>query len=423
MALLQQTHSGTMKSQTFLLVSGVRLTVFPFGSQRFSLPKINQPPSKILTPIHSDKSATMTASQGHAWMGNVRPTLGTSDSFQNIPLSPLHKEDQSSSTSGVFPHVPLEHEIIASESAWDDSATPDEVNDQQSITSTKVSRRGSPAAAARSPSECSLITAGDQALNFSETSGDQKQGVSSRASVVLNPHSDVAWTSDSSKSTNISAVTLVETLVTLDTISGTSVAINKVSFSAESPRDKNWGPSISENDISDKLSKSSDYINRSTGPAKLTISIPPAVVLAQNTLPRAEIHETPPASSIPDFFEVPIPVFPFPAGTSRCTHRNCPIKSRHEKGPYLHKGKLRTRKGSIFGASNPPPEIWFLYDISRNENPRGMGEKTCVSVELFVKFHFGETRGEYIRGADGAGTDVQEGRQRGKKSRFWRFWD
>ncbi|KAL9071498.1 MAG: hypothetical protein Q9161_004215 [Pseudevernia consocians] len=365
----------------------------------------------------------MTASQGHAWMGNVRPTLGTSDSFQNIPLSPLPKEDQSSSTSGVFPHVPLEHEIIASESAWDDSATPDEVNDQQSITSTKVSRQGSPAAAARSPSEYDLTAAGDQAQHSSETPEDQKQGVPSRASAVFNPHSDVAWTSGSSISTNTSAVTLVETLVALDTISRTSVAINKVSFSAGSPRDENWGPSISENDISDKPSKSSDYINRSTGPAELTISIPHAVILGQKTLSRAEIHEIPPASSIPEFFEVPIPVFPFPAGTSRCTHRNCPIKSRHEKGPYLHKGKLRTRKGSIFGASNPPPEIWFLYDMSRNGNPRVQGEKACAPVELFVKFHFSETRGEYVRGVDGAGTDVQEGRQHGRKSRFWRFWD
>ena len=360
-------------------------------------------------------------------MGDVRPPLGTSDSFQSIPLSPLHKEDQSSSTSEAFPHVPLEHEIIASESAWDDSAAPDEVNDQQSITSTSLSRRGSPAAAARSPSECALTAAGDQAQLSSETSGDQKQGVPSRTSAVFNPHSDVvAWTSNPSKSRSASAVTLVETLMALDTIPGTGVAINKGSFSTESPRDQSWGPSISENDdISDKPSKSSAHVNRSTGPAALAISIPPAAVVAATTLPRAENRATPPASSTSDAFEVPVPVFPFPAGTSRCTRGDCPIKSRHEEGPYLHGGKLRTRKGSMFGASNPPPEIWFLHDRSRNaENPRGMGPKAGAPVELFVKYHFGETRGERVRGADGASKDVRGGKQHGgKKSRFWRFWD
>ncbi len=362
----------------------------------------------------------MDASRVQNWIQDARPTLQTSDSFQDVPLTPLHKEDQSLSTLEGFPHVPLEHEIIASESAWDVSATPDEVNEQQSITSTSFSRPDSPTTVDSSHSEYSLTAVADRAQIISEVSKDQEQEESSQTSAVLNLHSDIECTSSRSTPGAASAVTLVEIPGALDTTSGPTVNVNKVSFSIESPRGQSWGPSESGKDISDGIKKSSDDVNGSKRPADISISIPSATVIAQATFSRTEKPETPPASSIPEFFEIPIPIFPFPAGTSRCTNRNCPIKGRHEKGPYLHGGKLRTRKGSIFGSSNPPPEIWFLYDMSTNEDVQGMGNKALAPVELFVKYHFGETRGEYLHGADEARESVQQGPKQGeKKSRFW----
>ncbi len=319
--------------------------------------------------------------------------------------------------------MPLEHEIIASESAWDVSATPDEVNEQQSITSTRLSRPDSPTTVDISLSDCSLTAVADRAQVISEVSKDQEQQESSQTSANLNLHSDIGYTSDRSTSGAASAETLVEVPGALDTTSGPTVDANKVSFSIESPRGQSWGPLKSGKDISDGIRKSSDDVGRSKRPADVKTSIPPATVIAQATFSRTEKPETPPASSTPEFFEIPIPIFPFPAGTSRCTNRNCPIKGHHEKGPYLHGGKLRTRKGSIFGSSNPPPEIWFLYDMSTNEDVQGMGNKALAPVELFIKYHFGETRGEYIHGADEAGESVQQGQKQGKKkSRFWRLW-
>ena len=350
-------------------------------------------------------------------MHDVGPPSGTSQSFEDVPLSPLNDEYKSSVTPSGFPHVPLEHEIVASRSVWDDSAASDELSDQQSITSTVLSGQGSPAAAPSTPSEDSLSAVEDQAQVPSETSRSPEKEEPKSMAAVFTPSLDLTRTPDAVTLGTASAVTLLETPVAPDSLPTPIIAVNKVRFSTESLRDGNLDLSIFESDINNEPSESSD---------ELTVSNPSATVLAHATLPRVERPETSTRSSIPEFFEVPIPIFPFPAGTTRCKHRDCPIKHRHEQGPYLHKGKLRTREGSIFGSSNPPPEVWFLYDMSRNETFQGTSDKAFASVQLFVKYHFGETRGEYIHGPSEAGRSVQKGEKQagsaGKKSRFWRFW-
>lgn len=315
-----------------------------------------------------------------------------------------------------FFHVPLEHEIIASRSVWDDLANADEVSNLQNTTLTSFLEEVSPGAAASAPSECSLTAVDGQGYFSSETLRDPEREERSTTSTVSTRPSDPMAPRIAS------AVTLSKTPVAGETISGSPVVVNKASLSSASPRDRDLGPSISESDISDESSKFPDYTNNSTGPAELTISIPSARVISRAPFSRAEISETSSPSSAPAFFDIPIPIFPFPAGTSRCNDRKCPIKGRHEQGPYLHEGKLRTREGAMFGSSNPPSEIWFLYDRLREENLQGTGNRDFAPVELFAKFHFGETRGEYVNGSGEAGREVQGTMRGGRKSRFLLLW-
>ena len=412
MALFQQKHGRTMKYYLCdfspCLLGGTAHRFLNPVLSNFSLY------SKPITPVLSDKPAITDASQVQGGMHEVRPTSGTSQCFQEVPLSPLHDEDHLSNTSETFFHVPLEHEITASGSVWDGSAAVDEVNNQESITSMRLSRTGSHATAASSSSEYSSI-----AVVY-----DQKQELPSRMSAVPNPHSVCARTSDPLTPRAVSAGTLVETTWALDKTSGPTVAIEKVSFSSDSSRGPNWTPSTSESDISEGLVKILDPITKPKEPADLTISIPPAKVTSHAPFSRPQRPSTPSSSSsAPKLFEIPIPVFPFPAGTTRCSNRKCPIKGHHERGPYLHEGKLRSREGSTFGSSNPPPEIWFLYDKLREENFHSTGNKAFAPVELFAKYHFGETRGGYVVGSTEAGESVQPGaKQGGKKSRFLWFW-
>ncbi|CAD6594428.1 MAG: hypothetical protein ASARMPRED_009436 [Alectoria sarmentosa] len=359
----------------------------------------------------------MDTSQVQKRMHSLPPTSETSIYFDDVPLSPLRSEDQSFTTGERFFHVPLEHEIIASRSVWDDSANADEVSNLQNTTLTSfLEEISSPGAAASAPSEYSLISVEDQGCLSSETLRDPEQEQPSPMSTTSTRLSDLMTPRIAS------AVTPSETSVAREIVFGRPVAVNKASFSAASPKDRDLGPSISESDISDEYCKSSNLFNRSTGPAELTISIPSARVISHAPFSRAEISETSSPSSTPEIFEIPIPIFPFPAGTSRCNNRNCPIKGRHEQGPYLHEGKLRTREGSMFGSSNPPPEIWFLYDRLREEHLQGAGRKGFAPVELFAKFHFGETRGEYVHGSGEVGRVVQGAMRGGKKSRFLRLW-
>ena len=95
--------------------------------------------------------------------------------------------------------------------------------------------------------------------------------------------------------------------------------------------------------------------------------------------------------------DIQIPLFPYPHLATRCRALKCPVKGRHEKGPYLHEGKLRTRDGNIFGASNPPQEIWAAYDrIKDDDNGLGGKEKDEIAandvklVTRFARLHFGE---------------------------------
>ena len=200
-----------------------------------------------------------------------------------------------------------------------------------------------------------------------------------------------------------------------------TVVSRKKSFTTELWRSPNESLSITESDIGDEISKSWERGNKSKNPLNLTISTASARVLAHSNLPRVVKSTTP--ASIPESFDIPIPVFPFPAGTSRCKNRDCPIKTPHEQGPYLHQGKLRTREGSVFGSSNPPPEIWFLYDRSGNGDLPGVDDKPFAPVELFVRYHFGGTRGECVTGPDERKGDEEQGaKMSGKKSRSWRFW-
>lgn len=320
--------------------------------------------------------------------------------------------------------MPLEHEVIASRSAWDDSPASDEVKDQWCTFSKGLSEKGSPAATTSNSSDSSLTAVGDQTECPSNTSGVKAQKVPGSTSDVSNPCSQSAWAPDSRTPRTVSALTLVETERARETKYRPAVALNKVSPTTKVPRDQIPSPAISECDITDARSKSRDHANSSLRPAEISTSIPSAKVVAHTAFSRAGRPEPSPPSSNSELFKIPIPIFPFPPGTSRCTDRKCPIKHRHEKGPYLHEGKLRSRRGSIFGSSNPPPEIWLLYDTLRGQDLHGTGDKAFAPVELFAKFHFGETRGECVGGSDGVGKGVQEGgkEQGGKKSRFWRFW-
>ena len=347
-------------------------------------------------------------------MQDVRSNSGGFQTFKDVPITPLHHADTSSS----FPHSPLEHEIVASESIWDESGTSDELIEEQIVFSPVRSRRGSLAVRTSTSKEHSLNMISDQAhfdLEFPQDIGLEK---AIPTSAVLGPCSNLTGVS---RSGFASAETLVETRVALDTTSGATVGSKKDSFTTEFWRNPNESLSIIESDIGDELSKSWERGNKSKNPLNLTISTASAKVLAHSDLPRIVKATTP--ASIPESFDVSIPIFPFPAGTSCCKNRDCPIKIPHEQGPYLHEGKLRTREGSIFGSSNPPPEIWFLYDRSGNGDLPGIDDKPFAPVELFVKYHFGGTRGECVMGPDEAKREVGQGEKlSGKNSCSWRFW-
>lgn len=78
----------------------------------------------------------------------------------------------------------------------------------------------------------------------------------------------------------------------------------------------------------------------------------------------------------------------------------------------------------MFGSSNPPPELWFLYDTWREESfcSPSAGSKALAPVQLFAKFHFGETRGEDVCRVEGPESGRQGVKMGGKMARFWRFW-
>lgn len=99
----------------------------------------------------------------------------------------------------------------------------------------------------------------------------------------------------------------------------------------------------------------------------------------------------------------PIPFFPYKPGTTSCRAHNCPIRQHHQKGPYLHEGKLRMREGAMFGASNPPPAIWDAYERMKArivdpqmEKEKGwrlgktQAKKDEGVVLAFAKVHFAE---------------------------------
>lgn len=307
-----------------------------------------------------------------------------------------------------------------------DSSTFDELLERQIVLSKRSSGKSSPAASACTTREHSLDRVPDMVVGqvrvASEVSRDPAPEAEAAVptSAVLKPGSDLA---DLSETGFASAVTLVETSSASDTASGLTDTIPKTSFRTDSPLDQNAGLPTFASDISVEVSKSSEYFEESTGPTESATSVPSAMVVAQVGFPRVERPDPSTPISIPNMFEIPIPVFPFPAGTSRCKNRDCPIKIRHEQGPYLHEGQLRTREGSIFGSSNPPPEIWFLYDRSGNGGFQGNGDKAFAPVELFVKYHFGETRSECVLAPKEVGGDGEQKAERGgKKSKSWRFW-
>ena len=356
----------------------------------------------------------MGSPQVQTWMQDVRPNSGIFQNFEDVPLTPLHKAD----TSLGFSHSPLEHEIVASESIWNEPGTSDELIEEQIVLSPLRSGRSSLAVLASTPIEHSLNAVSDQVHVDLKVSRDVGLEEDVPTSAVLRPRSNPAGVS---RSGFASAETLVETRVALDMTPGPTVASKRESFSSGLWRSTNEGLSITESDISDELSESSEHGKKSKNRFNLTTLTASARVLAYSNLPRVVKATTP--ASIPDFSDIPIPVFPFPAGTSRCKNRDCPIKTPHEQGPYLHEGKLRTREGSIFGSSNPPPEIWFLYDRSGNGDLPGIDDKPFAPVELFVKYHFGETRGECVTGSEEARGDVEQRvKLSAKNSRSWRFW-
>ena len=310
--------------------------------------------------------------------------------------------------------------MVASESIWNESGTSDELIEEQIFLSPVRSGRSSPAvrASTSTPKEHSLNTVCDEAYFGLEASQDIALEKVTPMLAVLGPWSNLAG---ASRSGFASAETLVETRVALDTTSGSTVASNKDSLSTQVWNSPKESLPIAESDIGDELCESWGHGNKSKNPLNLTISTASARVLAHSNLPRIVKPTTP--ASIPEFFDIPIPVFPFPAGTSRCRNRDCPIKIPHEQGPYLHQGKLRTREGFIFGSSNPPPEIWFLYDRCGNGDLPGIDDKPFAPVEFFVKYHFGETRGECVTRADEARGDGEQGAKlSGKNSCYWRFW-
>ena len=131
---------------------------------------------------------------------------------------------------------------------------------------------------------------------------------------------------------------------------------------------------------------------------------------------RPRIHEaflcpSPQAAQVEGTFgrdgDIQIPIFPYRHSSTRCRALGCPIKRKHEKGPYLHEGKLRARDGNIFGTSNPPPKIWKAYDRIKDQDGSFGGKAkdrlTARDVKIvtsFTKYHFGEAKEWGVRGSE-----------------------
>ena len=131
-----------------------------------------------------------------------------------------------------------------------------------------------------------------------------------------------------------------------------------------------------------------DLLSTDSASTRSSLRIPELEAKTISPKPSEKLFFTSTLSSSPmEIADVPIPVFPYAHLTTRCKERDCPIWIQHEKGPYIHEGKLRVREGTIFGASNPPPRIWEAYD--RIKTGTAVPKKDVALVNNFVRYHFG----------------------------------
>ena len=87
-------------------------------------------------------------------------------------------------------------------------------------------------------------------------------------------------------------------------------------------------------------------------------------------------------------YQDPSPNSPNP--TQACTEISCPLvhvlKIPHQRGPYFHNGSPMMRgQQSMFGTSDPPPEVWAAYERLRE----GDGKEEEDMVIPFAYYHFG----------------------------------
>ena len=66
-----------------------------------------------------------------------------------------------------------------------------------------------------------------------------------------------------------------------------------------------------------------------------------------------------------------------------CTSPDCPIKSEHKMGRYLHRGK-RNHRELAFDSCNPPPVVWAALDRKRAGNGDATDDKL---IDVFRKTH------------------------------------
>lgn len=124
----------------------------------------------------------------------------------------------------------------------------------------------------------------------------------------------------------------------------------------------------------------------------------------------------------PSFHRIPIPVFPYPHLSTRCRQKDCPVKEGHEEGPYLHNGKLRCREGKLFGSSNPPPEIWELYDQMQYIGIDSVRRSDAQKMWNFTRYHFGETMSDVGQmRSEGVRASVEEANKTDRSSGWYRF--
>ena len=80
-----------------------------------------------------------------------------------------------------------------------------------------------------------------------------------------------------------------------------------------------------------------------------------------------------------------------PNPTQECTETSCPLvrvlKIPHQQGHYFHRGSPPMMGGeqSMFGTSDPPPEVWAAYERLRE----GDGKEDMDMVIPFAYYHFG----------------------------------